>query len=60
MNHGGIAPRLSRSAVLAEDYRAACAAALATSDPPRKIARQAFMLFPKVRELDALMTPALS
>ncbi|MCB1465002.1 MAG: DUF429 domain-containing protein [Nitratireductor sp.] len=49
----------SRSAVHAPDYRAACAAALATSDPPRKVSRQAFNLFPKIREIDALMTREL-
>ncbi len=47
----------ARAAVMAGDYGAAVAAALATSTPPRKISRQAFGLFPKIRELDALMTP---
>lgn len=42
----------ARAAVEAEDYRQACDAALASSDPPRKIAKQAFNLFPKIRELD--------
>jgi predicted RNase H-like nuclease len=45
----------SRSAVYAEDFEKACEASLATSDPPRKISIQAFHLFPKVRELDALI-----
>ncbi|WP_181705016.1 DUF429 domain-containing protein [Chthonobacter rhizosphaerae] len=45
----------SRSAVYAADYAEACAAALATSDPPRKISKQAFHLFPKIREIDALL-----
>ncbi|WP_029005086.1 DUF429 domain-containing protein [Azorhizobium doebereinerae] len=36
-------------------YRAACAVALETSDPPRKISRQAYALFPKVLEADALL-----
>ena len=45
-------------AVLSEtDYRRACAAALATSDPPRKISKQMFHLFAKIREADAAMTP---
>jgi predicted RNase H-like nuclease len=48
----------SRAAVHAQTYEAACSAALATSDPPRKVSRQAFLLFPKVRELDALLTRA--
>ncbi len=49
----------ARSAVEATDYRAACEAALATSDPPRKVSRQAFGLFPKILEIDALMTREL-
>ncbi|HMN86915.1 MAG TPA: DUF429 domain-containing protein [Bauldia sp.] len=49
----------SRRAVMETDYRAACAAALATSDPPRQVSKQCFHLFPKIREIDALMTPAL-
>lgn len=49
----------SRAAVMTTDYAAACRIALATSDPPRKISKQAFNLFPKIREIDALMTPEL-
>lgn len=49
----------SRAAVFTEDYRDACAIALKTSDPPKKISKQAFNLFPKIREIDALMTPDL-
>lgn len=49
----------SRAAVMCTDYRDACAAALATSDPPRKVSKQCFHLFPKIREVDAAMTPAL-
>jgi len=49
----------SRRAVMAGDYAAACAAALQTSDPPRKISKQAWHLFPRIREIDAVMTPAL-
>jgi predicted RNase H-like nuclease len=40
-------------------YAAACAAALATSDPPKKVSKQGFHLFPKIRELDRLLTPDL-
>lgn len=47
-----------RAAVYAPTYEAACEAALATSDPPRKVSRQAFHLFPSIRALDALLTPA--
>jgi predicted RNase H-like nuclease len=45
----------ARAAVEAPDYRAACAAALAASDPPRKLSQQTFHLFPKIREIDALL-----
>ncbi|MHB2168385.1 DUF429 domain-containing protein [Alsobacter sp. R-9] len=45
----------SRAAVYAADYPAACMAALATSDPPRKVSKQCFHLFPRIRELDALL-----
>ena len=46
----------SRAAVMTPDYRAACAAALETSDPPRRVSKQCFNLFPKIREIDAIMT----
>ncbi|MFG1403401.1 DUF429 domain-containing protein [Xanthobacter sediminis] len=36
-------------------YRTACAAARATSDPPRAVSRQCFHLFPKIGEVDALL-----
>ncbi|MEP9351772.1 DUF429 domain-containing protein [Xanthobacter sp. KR7-225] len=36
-------------------YRAACAAARATSDPPRAVAKQCFHLFPKIAEADVLL-----
>ncbi|MGL4291880.1 MAG: DUF429 domain-containing protein [Phreatobacter sp.] len=51
----------SRSAVYELDYWEACKAALATSDPPRKVSKQAFFLFSKIREIDQLMRadPAL-
>jgi predicted RNase H-like nuclease len=49
----------SRRAVMETDYAKSCAAALATSDPPRKVSKQAFNLFPKIREVDGLMTPPL-
>ncbi|SHF52656.1 Predicted nuclease (RNAse H fold) [Kaistia soli DSM 19436] len=48
-----------RSAVMAESYAEATSASLEASTPPRKVSRQAFGLFPKIREIDALMTPAL-
>jgi predicted RNase H-like nuclease len=45
----------SREAVYAESFTDACASALATSDPPRKVSRQSFNIFPKIREIDALL-----
>ncbi|WP_430514120.1 DUF429 domain-containing protein [Pannonibacter phragmitetus] len=42
----------SRAAVYCEDYREACRIAQETSEPPRKVSKQAFHLFPKIRELD--------
>lgn len=45
----------SRAALEAGDYRAACGIALATSDPPRKISKQLFMIAPKIREVDAAL-----
>lgn len=49
----------SRAAVYAKSYPEACRIAHETSDPPRKVSKQAFHIFPKIREIDALMTPAL-
>lgn len=45
----------SREAVHALDYGEACALALATSNPPRKVSRQGFAIFAKIREVDALL-----
>jgi len=47
----------ARAAVMRENYPEACRVALETSAPPRKISRQGFALFPKIRELDAVLTP---
>lgn len=54
----------SRAAIFAgegmderEGYGAACRMALATSDPPKKVSKQGFHLFPKIRELDRALTP---
>lgn len=49
----------ARAAVACGQYREACAVALEHSEPPRKISKQSFMLFPKIREVDELMSPAL-
>ena len=45
----------SRNAIYAPDYGAACHAALATSEPPRKVSRQLFNIAPKIREVDAIL-----
>lgn len=45
----------ARAALEAEDYRAACGVAFATSDPPRKISKQLFNIAPKIREVDACL-----
>jgi predicted RNase H-like nuclease len=42
----------SRAAMAQTEYREACAVALATSEPPRKISKQLFMIAPKIREVD--------
>jgi predicted RNase H-like nuclease len=49
----------SRAAVMEVDYRSSCAVALATSEPPRKVSKQCFNLFAKIREIDAVMTADL-
>ena len=45
----------SRSAIAATDYRQACRVALETSDPPRMVSKQLFMIAPKIREVDAVL-----
>lgn len=45
----------SRAAVAAPDYRAGCATAAATSEPPRMMSKQLFNIAPKIREVDALL-----
>lgn len=45
----------ARSAVYAGDYAEANRLSLAHSDPPRKISKQCFFLFPKIRVLDGLL-----
>lgn len=49
----------SRTAVYEQDYLQACDTAQETSEPPRKVSKQCFYLFPKIREIDASMTPDL-
>jgi len=45
----------SRAAVYAASYPDACQVALKTSDPPRRVSKQLFMLAPKIREVDAVL-----
>jgi predicted RNase H-like nuclease len=45
----------SRQAVYAADYAQACTAALATSDPPRKVSRQLFNICAKIQEVDTAL-----
>lgn len=49
----------ARAAVYADSYLGACEAALAGSAPPKKVSKQSFNIFAKIREIDALMTPGL-
>lgn len=49
----------ARAAVMETDYAAACQTALRQSDPPRRVSKQCFNLFAKMREVDAEMSPQL-
>jgi predicted RNase H-like nuclease len=51
----------SRAAIYVGDYREACRVAALTSDPPRQMSKQLFMIAPKIREVDAALRadPAL-
>ncbi len=44
-----------RAAIYVADFAAACAAAFAASDPPRKVSKQLYMIAPKIREVDAVL-----
>jgi predicted RNase H-like nuclease len=48
-------PVPSREAIYAATYRDACRIALMTSDPPRKVQKQLFMIGPKIREVDLVL-----
>jgi predicted RNase H-like nuclease len=48
----------SRGAVYAPDFGAACRLALETSDPPKKVSKQLFMIAPKIREVDETLRSA--
>ncbi|OCW57451.1 DUF429 domain-containing protein [Hoeflea olei] len=45
----------ARAAVEAETYAEACALAERLSDPPKRVSKQAFFLFPKILEIDRLL-----
>lgn len=45
-------------AIYCDDYREACRVNLLHSDPPRKVSKQCFHLFPKMREIDAAIDPS--
>ncbi|MGE3873054.1 MAG: DUF429 domain-containing protein [Parvibaculaceae bacterium] len=47
----------AESAVHCVHYPEACRVNLLHSDPPRKVSKQCFHLFPKMREIDALIAP---
>lgn len=49
----------SRAAIMCTDYRQSCAVNLGHSDPPKKVSKQIFNIFPKMREIDAQITPEL-
>jgi predicted RNase H-like nuclease len=48
-------PVPSREAVYASSYPDACRIALATSDPPRSVQKQLFLIAPRIREIDSLL-----
>lgn len=48
----------ARAAIYATDYRKACMAALATSNPPRKVSKQLFNIAEKIREVDQVLRAA--
>jgi len=48
-----------RAALGETDYGRACEMAFTHSEPPRRVSKQCFHIFPKIREVDAMLTPAL-
>ncbi len=57
-----VCPVPSREAIYAPTYRDACRVALKTSDPPRQVQKQLFMIAPRIREVDRMLRtdPALA
>jgi len=52
-------PVPSRLAVMCETFSDACRENLQRSNPPKKVSKQCYNLFPKIREIDGLITPKL-
>jgi predicted RNase H-like nuclease len=52
-------PVPSRAAVMCEAFSDACRENLKHSYPPKKVSKQCYNLFPKIREIDGLITPEL-
>ncbi len=48
----------ARPALTENNFHAACEINLKHSIPPRKVSKQAFGIFPQIREVDAAITPA--
>jgi predicted RNase H-like nuclease len=48
-------PVPSREAIYAATYLDACRVALLTSDPPRSVQKQLFLIGPRIREIDVLL-----
>ena len=48
----------AEKAVYCTDYAEACRVNLLHSDPPKKVSKQCFHLFPKMREIDAFIQPS--
>jgi predicted RNase H-like nuclease len=47
----------SHASIQCLDYREACRTNLLNYEPPRQVSQQCFHLFPKMREIDALVAP---
>ena len=47
----------ARAALAEETFRAACAVNLKHSEPPRKVSKQTYGIFPKIRDADECLSP---
>ena len=59
VRRSSVFPVPSRAAVMCHDYSEACNMNRDNSDPRKSVNRQSFNLFPKMREIDNVMTEAL-